>query len=114
MTEKTTYFTSLNADSLVEEFDTQDRLDIKFIKKQLLYIPFAFRQKVKYTYNQFLKSPKQGAFEANTYLRKLGAYCRKLPIDTTWNESQLKTVAKTRAEVTYSMMIMMVKKYVNI
>jgi hypothetical protein len=89
--------TSFSVDLLSEEFSAQDRLNQEFIKKQLQRVPYAFRVIVKNTYNRLWKLPKRGEFSANTYFRELGKFCRNLPIDITWNESQLKLVAKSRA-----------------
>ena len=87
---------------LSEEFNAQDIMNQKFIKKQLLSIPFPFRVIAKNTYNRLLKLSKQGEFIANTYFRELGDFCRNLPIDMTWNESNIKLVAKSRAGMCYS------------
>jgi hypothetical protein len=94
--------TSFSVDLLSEEFSAQDRLNQEFIKKQLQRVPYAFRVIVKNTYNRLWKLPKRGEFIANTYFRELGKFCRNLPIDITWNESQLKLVAKSRADMCYS------------
>lgn len=94
--------TSFSVDLLSEEFSAQDRLNQEFIKKQLQSIPFAFRVIAKNTYNRLYDLPKRGGFIANTYFRELGQFCRNLPIDITWNESQLKLVAKSRADMCYS------------
>lgn len=91
--------TSFSVDLLSEEFSAQDRLNQEFIKKQLQQVPYAFRVIVKNTYNRLWKLPKRGEFIANTYFRKLGKLCRNLHIDITWNESQLKLVAKSRADM---------------
>lgn len=98
-----TQFTSFSVDLLSEEFSTQDKLNLDFIKKQLQSIPFAFRVIVKNTYNRLWKLSKRGEFTANTYFRELGEFCRGLPIDITWNESQLKLVAKSRADMCYGL-----------
>lgn len=95
--------TSFSVDLLSDEFIAQDALNKAFIKKQLLSIPFAFRVIVKNTYNRLWKLSKRGEFTANTYFRELGQYCRDLPIDITWNESQLTLVAKSRADMCYSL-----------
>ncbi len=97
-----TQLTSFSVDLLSEEFSAQDRLNREFIKKQLQSIPFAFRIIAKNTYNRLYNLPKRGGFIANTYFRELGQFCRNLPIDITWNESQLKLVAKSRADMCYS------------
>jgi hypothetical protein len=94
--------TSFSVDLLSEEFSAQDRLNQKFIKKQLQCVPYAFRVIVKNTYNRLWKLPKRGEYSANTYFRELGQFCRNLPIDITWNESQLKLIAKSRAEMCFS------------
>ncbi len=94
--------TSFSVDLLSEEFSAQDRLNQEFIKKQLQSIPFAFRVIAKNTYNRLYDLPKRGGFIANTYFRQLGQFCRNLPVDITWNESQLKLVAKSRADMCYS------------
>jgi hypothetical protein len=94
--------TSFSVDLLSDEFSAQDRLNQEFIKKQLLCIPYAFRVIVKNTYNRLWKLPKRGEFTANSYFRELGKFCRNLPIDITWNESQLKLVAKSRSDMCYS------------
>lgn len=94
--------TSFSVDLLSEEFSGQDRLNQEFIKKQLQSIPFAFRVIAKNTYNRLYDLPKRGGFVANTYFRQLGQFCRNLPVDITWGESQLKLVAKSRADMCYS------------
>lgn len=94
--------TSFSVDLLSEEFSAQDRLNKEFIKKQLQSIPFAFRVIAKNTYNRLYDLPKRGGFIANTYFRQLGQFCRNLPVDITWGESQLKLVAKSRADMCYS------------
>lgn len=93
--------TSFSVDLLSEEFSAQDKLNQVFIKKQLQSIPYAFRVIVKNTYNRLWNLSKRGEFNANTYFRKLGQFCRNLPIDITWNESQLKLIAKSRADMCY-------------
>ena len=97
-----TQLTSFSVDLLSEEFSAQDKLNQEFIKKQLQSIPFAFRVIAKNTYNRLHDLPKRGGFIANTYFRELGQFCRNLPVDITWNESQLKLVAKSRADMCYS------------
>jgi hypothetical protein len=94
--------TSFCVDLLSEEFSAQDKLNQVFIKKQLGSVPYAFRVIVKNTYNRLWRLPKRGEFSANTYFRKLGQFCRNLPIDITWNESQLKLIAKSRAKMCFS------------
>ena len=61
--------TSFSVDLLSEEFSAQDKLNQKFIKKQLQSIPYAFRVIAKNTYNRLCDLPKRGGFIANTYFR---------------------------------------------
>lgn len=98
---ETTFATALNTEMLVDEFNTIDRLDKKFITTQLRYIPYTIRIIVKNTYNRFSKLNKKGLFHANSYLREIGNYCKSLPIDVTWSESNIKLVSKRNAYMCY-------------
>jgi hypothetical protein len=101
--------TSLNASFLVDEFNVDDKLNRKFIGKQLLNIPFNCRVVAKNTYNRLLKLPVKGEFQANTYLRELQGFCKSMPVDVTWSESQIKLVAKTKASQCHQLCINMLE-----
>jgi hypothetical protein len=88
---------SLSANLLVDEFNVEDKLNKTFIGKQLLSIPFNCRVVAKNTYNRLLKLPVKGAFQANTYLRELCDFCKSMPVDVTWSDSQIELVGKTQA-----------------
>jgi len=82
---------------LVDEFNVDDKLNKTFIGKRLLSIPFNCRVIAKNTYNRLLKSPVKGEFQANTYLRALCDFCKSMPVDVTWSDTQISLVAKTQA-----------------
>ena len=92
----------LNTQMLVDEFDTEDRLDKKFITKQLQHIPYSVRIVAKNTYNRFFKLDSNGKFQANSYLRTLAEFTKNLAIDVTWSESQIELIAKSRADMCHS------------
>ena len=92
----------LNTQMLVDEFDTEDRLDKKFITKQLQHIPYSIRIVAKNTYNRFFKLDSNGKFQANSYLRTLAEFAKNLAIDVTWSESQIELIAKSRADMCHS------------
>lgn len=91
----------LDTDSYAHTFDTEWRDDIRYLRKQLPYIPSTLRARVKNIYNRLLKSAIQPHFQANSFLRKLVNELKALPIDITLPDSQIESLARQRADMAY-------------
>ena len=100
----------LSANFLVDEFHVNDKLNKDFIEKQLRNIPYPYRVIAKNTYNQLLKLPSKGEYQANVFLRELGEFCQNLPVDVTWSESQIELIAKTQASKCHDICFNMLEK----